>query len=294
MRVFTLLAGLVLAGAAAGWILSAPTVTDPALPVPSGDAARGRTVFTAGGCASCHRAVGASESVAAVLSGGQRFASDFGTFVAPNISNDVDHGIGAWSTRDLMTALRHGTAPGGWHYYPVLPYTAYTHMVDGDVADLRAYLATLPADATPNQPHEVGFPFNIRRALGLWKLLFLTNDWVLTDAPTPELERGRYIVEALAHCGECHTPRNALGGLQRGRWLAGGPNPNGKGTIPNITPAKLSWSKAEIVDYLTTGFTPDYDTVGGHMVDVVDNMSKLPASDRAAIAAYLKAIPAVE
>ncbi|MGO4914818.1 c-type cytochrome [Pseudogemmobacter sp. W21_MBD1_M6] len=294
MRIFMFIGGLCVAGAAAAWVLSAPDVTDPALPVPMGDAARGALVFTAAGCASCHVAPGATETAQPVLSGGQRFASDFGTFIAPNISTDVDQGIGAWSTLDLLTALRHGTSPAGQHYYPALPYAAYSRMTDTDVADLRAYLATLPADATPSQPHEVGFPFNIRRALGFWKLLFLREDWVLADAPTPELERGRYIVEALAHCGECHTPRNALGGLQRDRWLAGAPNPNGKGTIPNITPAGLTWSSDEIIEYLTTGFTPEYDTVGGHMVAVVENLAKLPDSDRAAVAAYLKAIPKAE
>jgi mono/diheme cytochrome c family protein len=110
---------------------------------------------------------------------------------------------------------------------------------------------------------------------------------------TPTEARGRYIAEALAHCGECHTPRNGLGGLDRARWLAGAPNPSGQGNIPNITPGKLTWSEAEILEYLTTGFTPAYDVVGGHMAHVVENMAKLPASDRQAVAAYLKRVPAV-
>jgi mono/diheme cytochrome c family protein len=123
--------------------------------------------------------------------------------------------------------------------------------------------------------------------------MFLRDGWVLHDAPTPELERGRYIVEALAHCGECHTPRNLLGGLKTSKWLSGAPDPSGKGRIPNITPAALTWSEDEIVDYLTTGFTPEFDSVGGHMAHVVDNMARLPESDRRAVAAYLKAIPPV-
>lgn len=294
MRIFAMFGGACVVGAAAGWMLTAPTFADPDLTVPAGDAARGATVFTAAGCASCHIAPGATKAEHPVLSGGQRFASDFGTFIAPNISTDAKQGIGAWSTLDLLNALRHGTSPAGQHYYPALPYATYTRMTDTDVADLRAYLATLPADATPSQPHEVGFPFNIRRALGVWKLLFLRDDWVLAEAPTPELERGRYIVEALAHCGECHTPRNGLGGLQRDRWLSGAPNPNGKGAIPDITAAGLTWSSADIVGYLTTGFTPEFDTAGGHMVAVVENMAQLPDSDRAAVAAYLKAIPKAE
>ncbi len=115
-------------------------------------------------------------------------------------------------------------------------------MAPQDVADLKAFMDALPASATPSQPHEIGFPFNIRRALGLWKLLFLSQDWVITGDLSAEETRGRHLVEALAHCGECHTPRNALGGLQRARWLAGAALPDGKGKTPNITPARLDWS----------------------------------------------------
>ena len=140
---------------------------------------------------------------------------------------------------------------------------------------------------------QIGFPFNIRRSLGIWKRLFVTNDWVITGDLTPEQTRGRYIAEALAHCGECHTPRNALGGLQRDNWLSGAATPDGKGKTPNITPGKLAWSEAEIVEYLTSGFTPAYDSVGGHMAHVVDNMARLPEADRKAVAAYLKLVPAI-
>lgn len=116
---------------------------------------------------------------------------------------------------------------------------------------------------------------------------------MLTVAETPELERGRYLVEALGHCAECHTPRNILGGLQTSRWLAGAPNPTGKGRVPNITPAKLKWSDADILYYFTTGFTPDFDTVGGLMVEVVENLAQMPRDDLVAIIAYLRAIPPV-
>jgi mono/diheme cytochrome c family protein len=152
----------------------------------------------------------------------------------------------------------------------------------------------LPPSDVESLPHDIGFPFNIRRSIGGWKLLFLNDDWVLQGDLTAEETRGREIVEALAHCAECHTPRNALGGLDLSRWMAGAPNPSGAGNIPNITPAKLTWSNGEIVSYLTSGFTPDYDSVGGHMVHVVENMAKLPDSDRAAVAAYLKKLPAAD
>lgn len=163
-----------------------------------------------------------------------------------------------------------------------------------DVADLKAFMDGLPPSDASNQPHELGFPFNIRRSVGGWKLLYFNGDWVVPDPLTDQAARGRYIVEALAHCGECHTPRNALGGLEVGRWLAGGPNPSGQGSIPNITPARLTWSEAEIVEYLTTGFTPEFDSVGGHMAHVVENMARLPESERAAVAAYLKKLTPAE
>jgi mono/diheme cytochrome c family protein len=287
-----LLIGVLLVGAA--WFISAPR------PLPEatfagllGNATRGETVFWASGCASCHMAEGATGDAQLVLAGGKKFPSPFGTFVAPNISADKAQGIGAWTVADLGNALMRGVGREGEHLYPALPYASYVHMTRQDVADLHAFLQTLPADATPNQPHDLGFPFNIRRSLGFWKLLFLNDDWVIAGDLTAPEQRGRMIVEAMAHCGECHTPRNLLGGMQRSAWLAGAPNPSGKGTIPNITPGALQWSEAEIVEYLTTGFTPEYDSAGGLMAEVVENMARLPESDRSAVAAYLKRVPAI-
>ena len=293
-RVLLALLGCAVIGAGAAWVLTAPSLRhSEKVAGLNGDVATGEAVFWAAGCASCHMAPGATGEAQKVLAGGMAFTSAFGTFYAPNISTDAGQGIGGWTPAELAGAVMDGVSPNGAHYYPVLPYNAYNKMAAQDMADLTAFLGTLPADATPSKPHDVGFPFNIRRSLGGWKLLFERDDWVLQQAPTPVVERGRYIVEALAHCGECHTPRNALGGLDRSRWLAGAPNPDGKGTVPNITPGKLQWSEGEIVEYLTTGFTPEYDSVGGHMAHVVENMARLPDSDRAAVAAYLKAVPAV-
>ncbi|NBO20713.1 MAG: diacylglycerol kinase [Rhodobacteraceae bacterium] len=257
----------------------------------TGDAARGARVFTAAGCASCHMAPGAAGDAELVLVGGQEFPTAFGTFVAPNISNDPQAGIGAWGVLDLGNALLRGVGRGGEHLYPALPYASYQKMTRQDVADLRAYLATLPADPTPSQPHHLSFPFNIRATLGLWKVLYLDPTWVVKGDLPPEAQQGRYIAEALAHCGECHTPRDVLGGMERGKWLSGAPNPDGQGRVPDIRPQTLGWSQDEIVTYLTTGITPDFDSVGGHMAHVVDNMAKLPASDVQAIAAYLLALP---
>ncbi|OYU19916.1 MAG: diacylglycerol kinase [Rhodobacteraceae bacterium PARR1] len=291
MRVLPVLLGLAVIAAAGGWMLSAPaTLPADTFDGLTGDPVHGQQVFTAAGCASCHMAPDATGDAQLVLAGGQRFPSDFGTFIAPNISSDPDHGIGGWSVMDLGNAIQRGVAPDGSHLYPALPYAAYAKMVPQDVADLHAYLTTLPADATPNAAHEIGFPFNIRRSLGLWKLLFTGQDWAVQGDLTEEETRGRYIAEAMAHCGECHTPRNALGGLDRANWLGGAPDPSGQGRIPDIRPSALTWSKEEIVEYLTSGFTPEYDSVGGHMAHVVDNMSKLPDSDRQAVAAYLKRV----
>ncbi len=294
-RALTAVALLVLAGLAAAWAITRPR------PLPAGalagltpDPVRGEQVFWAGGCASCHADAEARGEGKLVLKGGQRFPSPFGTFVAPNISNDPEAGIGGWSALDLANAMLRGVSPAGRHYYPAFPYASYARASLQDVVDLRAFLAALPADPTPSAPHEVGFPFNIRLALGAWKFLYLDPSWVVAGNLSPEEARGRYLAEALGHCGECHTPRTALGGMDRSRWLAGGPVPAGKGNFPNITPGKLDWSQADIVEYLTSGFTPEYDSAGGHMALVVENTAHLPAADRAAIAAYLKRVPPVE
>jgi len=258
--------------------------------VGDGDPDDGALVFAAAGCGSCH---GSQDSDA--LIGGKAFVSEFGTFYAPNISTDPDHGIGLWSNDEITNAVMAGVSPDGAHYYPAFPYTAYARMDGHDMVDLIAHLRTLPADATPSRDHDVAFPFNIRRAVGAWKLLYARADhtdpnWVLTDPANDELTRGRYLVEALGHCAECHTPRNAIGALDIDQWMRGAPNPSGDGRIPSIHPDDLGWSAQDIAIYLDSGFTPEFDTVGGTMVDVVDNTSLLSNDDRAAIAAYLLAL----
>ena len=295
-RVFIRVLAVGLVSAFAFWQLSkTKQLPEAALAGFVGDSLSGETVFHAAGCASCHAAPEATGENKRLLSGGMRFASPFGTFIAPNISPDPTQGIGGWSKTDLANAMLFGTSPKGEHYYPAFPYGSYVRMKlrgDGlqDLANLHAYLQTLPASDTPSQPHDVGFPFNIRRGLGLWKRVFLDDYWVasvpLDSAP---LQRGRYLVEALGHCGECHTPRNPLGAPLNEQWLTGAANPSGAGRIPAID--DLDWSEKDIAYYLQTGFTPDFDSAGGHMAAVVETLAKLPASDRAAIAAYLAALP---
>lgn len=286
---------LVLGGAAA-WYLTMPQrlSAETLSAMPEGDPARGERIFWAGGCASCHAAEGASGEERLRLTGGLGLESPFGTFVAPNISPHPD-GIGGWSRQDFANAMMRGVSPNGRHYYPAFPYTSYARMEIADVADLFAFLKTLPSVEGEARGHEVGFPFNIRRGLGLWKLLYLDDEPVVELADAGEaVMRGRYLVEALAHCGECHTPRNFLGALDTGHWLAGAAAPDDGGGIPNITPSEDGiggWSEAEIVTLLETGFTPEFDSVGGDMTEVVRTLSELPASDLEAIAAYLKAVP---
>lgn len=292
-RVFFVFVFAGLVAIAAGLFVTRPRAVEPErFAALTGDPLRGETVFWAAGCASCHMAPGSQ--ITTELPGGRRFATPFGTFIAPNISTDSTHGIGSWTLMEFASALLEGTSPDGAHYYPSFPYSTYARMTDDDVADLWAFLQTLPAQTRADEPHELGFPFSIRMSLGGWKHLFLNRDWVLESVTDPKVERGRYLVEALGHCAECHTPRNALGGLDTTRWMAGAPNPSGKGTIPGINPAKLDWSQADISYYLETGFTPDFDSAGGEMTEVIANMAKLPAEDRIAIAAYIKALPAID
>lgn len=288
---------LALAGLGGFWALTIPRGLSPEAlaALPEGDAARGETLFWAGGCDSCHAPRGASGEDLKRLGGGLELVTDFGTFVAPNISPDPDDGIGAWTAGDFANAMLRGVSPDGRHYYPAFPYASYARMTPGDVADLWAYLQTLPPVEGKAPPHRLGFPFNIRRGVGLWQLAFLSPDPVIeVDGDDPALLRGRYLVEGPGHCGECHTPRNLAGALDLGRWLAGAPNPDGEGRIPNVTPggAIADWSTEDIAYYLETGFTPDFDSVGGSMAAVQRNMAELPAADREAMAAYLKVVPA--
>ena len=292
------LAVLGIVGAGAFSVVTAP---DP-LPAShwtdlgSPDLKNGEQVFWAGGCASCHAAPGAKDDERLVLSGGGALHSPFGTFHSPNISPDETAGIGGWTLAEFGNAVKRGVGRQGEHLYPAFPYASYARMSDKDINDLWGFMQTLPKSANVAPEHDLPFPFNIRQALGGWKFLYLT------DAPRVELanaddklKRGQYLAEGPGHCGECHTPRNALGGFLEGQWLAGAANPEGEGRVPDITPGSKSigsWSESDIAGYLETGFTPEYDSVGGTMVEVQKNMAKLTPEDRAAIAAYLKAIPA--
>ena len=275
------------------WILTIPaTVPASALGPHTPDLASGKTMFYAGGCASCH-AVPKQEDKTR-LGGGLALRSPFGTFHVPNISSDRADGIGAWSEAQFITAMVKGTSPAGEHLFPAFPYTSYQRMTFNDLRDLFAFLKTLPAVPGKIRDHDLPFPFNIRRTLGLWKLLFLDGRPFTPDpSQSGKWNRGAYLVNGPGHCAECHSPRNILGAIKSGMRFTGGPAPDGQGGVPNITQQRLkNWTVNDIADTLTTGMTPDADFVGGTMAEVVRNTAQLSAPDREAMATYIKSLPA--
>lgn len=283
---------------AAAWF-TAPQKIDPA-GVPAHDASldNGEQVFWAGGCATCHatpvNGKRAHDDDRYLLGGGRELETPYGIFRVPNISPSSDFGIGEWSAGDFVNAMQRGVSPDGRHYYPSFPYTSYTRMTVSDILDLWAYLKTLPAIENNVEDHSLKFPWTVRRGIGAWKRLYLDDAPVIASSGDESINRGRYLVEGTGHCGECHSPRNSIGGMRRDHWLAGAPNLDGPGRIPNITPAGKnvsSWSTDDLVFYFESGFTPDFDTVGGPMVAVQENLSQLPKSDLEAIASYLKSVP---
>jgi len=254
-----------------------------------GDAKRGQYLAKAAGCVGCHT----QETKDAVpYAGGRALKTPFGTFYGPNITPDPVAGIGRWTEADFMRAMRHGERPDGANYFPAFPYPSFTRIADADLRDLWAYLRTLPPSNRANQAHELRFPFGWRLLVTAWKWLFFTPGPFEADPKLSQtLNRGAYLVQALGHCGECHTPRNLLGGPKRDRFLAGGKGPEGKG-VPNLTPTKLKKSSdAELKDFLVSGTTPDGDVPAEAMGEVIRNTtSQLTPEDLASLIVYLRAL----
>lgn len=278
------------------WVLTIPgTVPASALAPHTPNLANGRAMFFASGCASCHATPKQDDKTR--LGGGLGLKSPFGTFYAPNISSDKADGIGNWSEVQFVTAMVKGTSPDGRHYFPAFPYASYQRMKHEDIRDLFAYLKTLPAVQGRVRDHDVPFPFNVRRSLGGWKLLFLDGQAFKPDASkSAEWNRGAYLVNGPGHCAECHSPRNLLGGIVSAQRFAGGPSPEGgDGWVPNITQHGLSaWTLDDLVKLLATGENRDADTVGGEMGKVVSNTKQLSEADIKAMAAYVKSLAPVE
>jgi mono/diheme cytochrome c family protein len=254
---------------------------------------RGAYIFTAADCGACHTNV---KEKGPLLAGGRPLKTPFGIFYTPNITPDIETGIGRWTEADFMLALRRGVSPGNDHYFPVFPYGSFTKMTDQDILDLKAYIFSLPAVSQANREHEIDFPFGWRFSVWFWKQLNFTEGPVAPDpARSPEWNRGAYLAEALAHCGECHTPRGWFGGLDTSLAMSGTTDgPEGQ-KVPNITPDMDTgiggWSPKDVVRVLRTGQLPDGDFVGSLMTEVVNGTSKLTDADRQAIAVYVQSLP---
>ncbi|HKW54713.1 MAG TPA: cytochrome c, partial [Stellaceae bacterium] len=267
----------------------AASAADPAA------ARRGKYLLDAANCAGCHTD---TKHGGARLAGGKAIDTPFGAYLSRNITPDPTDGIGNWSDADFLRALRQGLSPSGAHYFPAFPFPSFTGMTDRDILDIKAYLMTETPVAQPDKPHDVPFPFDVRATMVLWRLLYFTPGPLAPDpAQSAEWNRGAYLVTAVSHCGECHTPRNFLGALQNDRRFAGArlAGPDAK-RAPNITPEPRdgigAWSIDDIANLLKTGMTPEGDFVAAPMSEVVDaGTAKLSDSDRRSIAVYLKSVP---
>jgi mono/diheme cytochrome c family protein len=250
---------------------------------------RGEYLVRAGGCVSCHTVPGGTP-----FAGGRALATPFGTFYSPNITPDQETGIGQWTDAQFLQALRQGRRPDGASYFPVFPYPSFTNIGDADALAIKAYLFSLSPVRHANRAHDVAFPFSWRFLQTGWRLLFFREGPFRADpSHDATYNRGAYLVTALAHCGECHTPRNMLGAVKPGLALAGTPDGPDHQAVPNITPDRATgigdWESDDIVTLLKTGHTPEHSTVKGAMREAVqDGLRFLADADLQAIATYLR------
>jgi len=255
-----------------------------------GDAKRGEYLSKAGGCLGCHtlEAKDAKEKPVP-YAGGRALKTPFGTFYGPNITPHPEAGIGRWSEADFMRAMREGRRPDGSNYFPAFPYASFTLIADADLRDLWAYLRSLPSSSRQSEPHDLGFLYRWRFLVGAWKWLYFTpGPFAPEPGKSAQLDRGAYLVRALGHCGECHTPRNFLGGPKKDRFLAGA-----KDIAPNLTPTRLKKSgDGELRNFLTTGLNAEGDVPAEEMGEVIANTtSQLTPQDLDAMIAYLRSLP---
>jgi mono/diheme cytochrome c family protein len=253
---------------------------------------RGEYLARAADCMVCHTAPGGKP-----YAGGLAIPLPFGTLYATNITPDKDTGIGNYSDQDFLDAVLRGIRRDGARLYPAMPFTSYGYMTDADALAIKAYLFSLPSVHADNRPDTLSFPFNQRWSMIAWSLIFEASDSFRPNlALSPEWNRGAYLAEALAHCGECHTPRNFAFALDNRRKFAGAVAAGWHAF--NITSEKGSgiggWSDAEMIAYLSTGHASSHGTAAGPMGEAVDHsFSRMSPSDIRALVAYLRSIPAI-
>lgn len=275
-------------------VLSLPAVAAaPALP--AAEIARGKYVFGATGGCGCH-----TVPKQPVNAGGRRYDGPYGTVYSSNITPDRETGIGAWTDEQLITAIRLGRRPNGERLVPVHPYTVFNGMAEDDVKALVAFLRTVPPIQRAHLPKKISVPMFESVFLPAWLAAFAPRETPPTTVPTTGTARGEYLVRAVSHCGECHTPRTVTMATDNSRFLAGNPKGPEDSAVPNLTPDKatgLTWSEEEIADYLGTGNKPDGDVAGGLMREVIEGTlagyKDMTMADRLAIARYLKTLPPV-
>ena len=254
----------------------------------------GRKVFSVSGCGSCHAKEKVGNLDLIQLGGGVKISTPFGIFYAPNISPDNENGIGNWTFEQFKKALKEGVSPAGQHYFPSFPYMSYQLMTEKDIFDLFSFIRTLSPSSQPNINHDILFSNLLRKLMPLYNIRYN----FLNYEKKTTFSEGEYLVKALGHCNECHTPRDTFGVPKFKYFLSGGTLYEKKEiTTPNITPDKSgigNWSKKEIANYLRSGFTPDYDSSGGSMAEVIENLMPLSDDELMEIAKYLKSINPIE
>jgi mono/diheme cytochrome c family protein len=250
-----------------------------------GDVEKGKYILNMGGCISCHKAPKLKD---ADLAGGHALKTPFGTFYVPNITPDVETGIGGWSEGDFINAMTQGVAPDGSHYYPAFPYTSYTKIKRDDLIDLKAYLDSIPPVRNAVPDHDLGFPFNMRILMIGWKMMFFDEGPFKEDtSQSASWNRGAYIVNSASHCAECHTPRNIFGGLDQSKMFQGNPKLD-KEKVPSLI---TKWDDKELYTALKMGMTPEGDFLGGSMGHVISRTtSKLSKSDLEDVVGYIKSL----
>jgi len=273
---------------------------NPLSSVSAANLKNGKYIFQVAGCGSCHTDPGKNgkdgRPKGDPLAGGRLLETPFGTFYSPNITTNKKFGIGSWNFEDFRRSMVQGKGPNTAPYYPAFPYTSYTGMSEKNLRDLWAYLTVQPSYDRKNDRHKLHFPFNMRGLLYIWRALFFDegSTGYFESTQSAEWNRGAYLIRVLAHCGECHTRRNSMGAMDWNHELAGNPSGPG-GKIPDLTARNrngiVNWSANDVIEYLSSGMTPEGDFAGGEMAEVIDHSTaKMTAADRKAVVIFLKSL----